>query len=374
MASLTLDHLSKTYGESAIIHDVSFSIEHGEFIVIVGPSGCGKSTLLRMIAGLESVTAGQIRIDGTDVTPVPAARRGIAMVFQSYALYPHMTIRENLSFGLKNLKYPRAEIERRVQEAATLLQLDSLLERLPNQLSGGQRQRVAIGRAIVREPKIFLFDEPLSNLDAELRVQMRRELAKLHRRLGSTMIYVTHDQVEAMTLADKILLLNKGRIAQFGSPLELYNAPRDIFTASFIGSPGINLIEARILALDEGQATVGLKGDTQFKMKQSRIGACGIGATITVGMRPEHLRMTPAQECVGLAVRASVIEALGDATCIYATLADKSELALKLQGQDTGICEGAQFTAYIDQGDLLLFDSDGRLIRAEEFNDKSKAA
>jgi len=374
MASLTLDHLTKAYGDSAVIHDVSFSIDHGEFIVIVGPSGCGKSTLLRMIAGLESVTSGKIRIDGADVTPVPAARRGIAMVFQSYALYPHMTIRENLSFGLKNLKYPRAEIARRVQEAATLLQLDSLLERLPNQLSGGQRQRVAIGRAIVRDPKIFLFDEPLSNLDAELRVQMRRELAKLHRRLGSTMIYVTHDQIEAMTLADKILLLNKGRIAQFGAPLELYNTPRDLFTAGFIGSPGINLLEGRILALDDAQATLGLQDDTTIRVKRSRIRACGIGGKITVGMRPEHMRMTPPLESVGVELRASVIEALGDATCIYATLADDSEFAVKLQGQNTGIGAAAKFTAYIAQDDLLLFDHNGGLIKPDAFNDKSKAA
>jgi len=237
MTALVLAGVGKSYDGVETIRGIDLEVSAGEFVVLVGSSGCGKSTVLRMIAGLEDVSAGTIRIGERDVTYAPAAARGVAMVFQSYALYPHMTVRENLSFGLRNMRTPRAAIAAQVNRAATILELDELLDRLPHQLSGGQRQRVAIGRAIVRNPTLFLFDEPLSNLDADLRVRMRHELARLHKRLGSTMIYVTHDQVEAMTLADRLVVLDQGRISQVGTPLEIYDRPANLFTAAFIGSP-----------------------------------------------------------------------------------------------------------------------------------------
>ena len=263
--SVVLQQVVKRYGDVEVIHGVDLTIDPGEFTVFVGPSGCGKSTLLRMIAGLEPITGGSLLLDGARMNEVPAAKRGIAMVFQSYALYPHMNVYQNLAFGLETARTPKPEIEQRVRRAAEILQIGQLLKRKPKQLSGGQRQRVAIGRAIVREPKIFLFDEPLSNLDAELRVQMRVEIAKLHNDLGNTMIYVTHDQVEAMTMADKIVVLNAGRIEQVGSPIELYSRPRNRFVAGFIGSPRMNFIE--------GEA------------------ARGDGADC-IGIRPEHLALS----------------------------------------------------------------------------------
>ena len=258
MADLELRRIVKRFGTIEVIHGVDLHVEDGEFVVFVGPSGCGKSTLLRMIAGLEPISEGELLIDGAPVHDVPAAKRGLAMVFQSYALYPHMSVRKNLSFGLETIGAPKPEIERKVKDAAEILQITELLERRPGQLSGGQRQRVAIGRAIVREPKIFLFDEPLSNLDAELRMQMRVEINRLHRRLGSTMVFVTHDQVEAMTLADRIVVLRKGIIEQVGTPLELYNQPANIFVAGFIGSPRMNLLAGRIGRVDGHRAEVDL--------------------------------------------------------------------------------------------------------------------
>src|SRR6266404_3487203 len=254
MAGLQLTRVIKRYDATTVIHGVDLEVKDGEFVVFVGPSGCGKSTLLRMIAGLESASDGDIMIDGNRVNDVSAAQRGLAMVFQSYALYPHMTVYQNLAFGLENLRAPRAEIETKVHSAARMLKLDTLLDRRPTQLSGGQRQRVAIGRCIVRDPTIFLFDEPLSNLDAELRVQMRSEITALHARLGTTMIYVTHDQVEAMTMADRIVVLRAGRVEQVGSPLALYNNPRNRFVAGFIGSPQMNFLDVRIV--DHGSAGV----------------------------------------------------------------------------------------------------------------------
>ena len=248
MASVTLSEVRKSYGQLEVVHGIDLEVRSGEFLVLVGPSGCGKSTLLRMIAGLEDSTDGTISIGDRVVNAVPASQRNLSMVFQSYALYPHMSVRKNLAFGLTNLRMPRAEIERRVAEAAKILQIGELMERKPRQLSGGQKQRVAIGRAIVREPQLFLFDEPLSNLDAELRVQMRVELANLYNRLGTTMIYVTHDQVEAMTMATRIVVLSKGHVEQVGSPYELYNFPRNRFVATFIGSPKMNMFEARVSA------------------------------------------------------------------------------------------------------------------------------
>ena len=249
MAELTLTNLHKSYGSLEVIHGVDMAIKSGEFCVFVGPSGCGKSTLLRMIAGLEKISSGEILIDGDVINHVPAAMRGLAMVFQSYALYPHMSVRQNMSFGLENMNMPKEKIAALVLSAAKMLQIENLMDRKPGQLSGGQRQRIAIGRAVVREPKIFLFDEPLSNLDAELRVAMRAEIADLHSRLGNTMIYVTHDQVEAMTMADKIAVLRDGQVEQFGRPLDLFNRPANRFVAGFIGSPSMNFVAGSI----EGQ-------------------------------------------------------------------------------------------------------------------------
>jgi multiple sugar transport system ATP-binding protein len=262
LGSLTIDNVRKSFGRVDVLKGIDLEVEDGEFVVFVGPSGCGKSTLLRIVAGLEDATSGRVLIDGADVTMTPPANRGIAMVFQTYALYPHLTVKNNMSLGLKQANTPAAEIERRVTAASTMLSLEPYLERRPAELSGGQRQRVAIGRAVVREPKLFLFDEPLSNLDAALRVNTRLEIAQLHRRLKATMIYVTHDQVEAMTLADKIVVLNAGRIEQVGAPMELYNSPANEFVAGFIGSPKMNFIDAA--RLGEGQAK-------------------------TIGVRPEHL-------------------------------------------------------------------------------------
>jgi multiple sugar transport system ATP-binding protein len=246
LASVTLSEVRKSYGQLEVVHGIDLEVRSGEFLVLVGPSGCGKSTLLRMIAGLEEISDGTISIGDRVVNDLPASQRNLSMVFQSYALYPHMSVRKNLAFGLTNLRMPRQEIERRVADAAKILQIGELMERKPRQLSGGQKQRVAIGRAIVREPQLFLFDEPLSNLDAELRVQMRVELANLYNRLGTTMIYVTHDQVEAMTMATRIVVLSKGHIEQVGTPYELYNHPRNRFVATFIGSPKMNMLEARV--------------------------------------------------------------------------------------------------------------------------------
>jgi lactose/L-arabinose transport system ATP-binding protein len=256
MAGLTLRSVRKNFGEAEIIKSVDLDVEHGEFVVFVGPSGCGKSTLLRMLAGLENITEGSIAIDGRDVTGMLPLERGVAMVFQSYALYPHMSVEDNIGFGLKIAHVPRPERQQRVLEAARVLQLEPYLKRKPKALSGGQRQRVAIGRAIVKSPKIFLFDEPLSNLDAELRVQMRLEIAALHQRLGATMIYVTHDQVEAMTLADKIVVLRAGRIEQVGRPIDLYENPDNLFVAGFIGSPKMNFIAATVSSVADGKATI----------------------------------------------------------------------------------------------------------------------
>src|SRR5690554_1838985 len=278
MASVTLSDVRKSYSSFEVIHGVSLEVVSGEFLVLVGPSGCGKSTLLRMIAGLEDITDGTISIGDRIVNDLPASQRNLSMVFQSYALYPHMSVRKNLAFGLGNLRMPRDEIARRVADAARILQIEELLERKPRQLSGGQKQRVAIGRAIVREPQLFLFDEPLSNLDAELRVQMRVELAGLYQRLGTTMIYVTHDQIEAMTMATRIVVLNKGNVEQVGTPFELYNYPRNLFVASFIGSPRMNLLTATAQA---GRAEVPGLGSLALPAGVSAEGS------ITIGLRPE---------------------------------------------------------------------------------------
>ena len=323
MASIQLERVSKAYGKlPSVVRDVSLRIGDNEFCVFVGPSGCGKSTLLRMVAGLESISSGELRIGGTVMNDVPPARRGVAMVFQSYALFPHMSVFENMAFGLRLAKCPPQEVERRVRSAAGILQLEPLLDRMPKALSGGQRQRVAIGRAIVREPDVFLFDEPLSNLDAALRVQTRFEIARLHRDFGrASAIYVTHDQVEAMTLADRIVLLNTGAavardgsVAQCGTPLELYHHPRNRFVAAFIGSPRMNFAPARLLQCDGELATLQLRGGETV---QARVDARGqsSGAELTIGIRPEDIEV----DAGGPALARDVLwqERLGEATYLY---------------------------------------------------------
>jgi len=336
MAHLELAGVIKRYGDTTVIHGVDLSVRDGEFVVFVGPSGCGKSTLLRMISGLESVTDGELRLDGRRVNDVSAAQRGLAMVFQSYALYPHMTVYQNMAFGLQNIGTPRAQIDAKVRAAAKLLRLESLLERRPTQLSGGQRQRVAIGRAIVREPTVFLFDEPLSNLDAELRVQMRTEITALHQRLKTTMIYVTHDQVEAMTMADKIVVLRAGRVEQIGSPLELYNEPRNQFVAGFIGSPRMNFLSAQVT--DVGPDGVRIKVDSNAQRGAATIPARGdpslVGQTITLGIRPEHIRVHEggAGE-IELGATIEQLEQLGATSFLYCALPGGERLTVQVAGQ-----------------------------------------
>ena len=319
MTQLQLTNIKKSFHKQPVIHGVDLKINSGEFIVFVGPSGCGKSTLLRMIAGLEDISEGTLQIGSDIVNDVVPAERGVAMVFQSYALYPHMTVFENMAFGLQQARTPKAEIDRLVRAAADTLQISDYLDRLPKHLSGGQRQRVAIGRAIVRDPKVFLFDEPLSNLDAALRVQTRIEIANLHKRLAATMIYVTHDQTEAMTLADRIVVLNKGQIEQVGSPLELYNTPANQFVAEFIGSPKMNILQVQVSG---NTLTLG-PGEVLF---DNWSGPANIGA---VGIRPEHLvPVKKAKAQFSGPVRH--IEHLGEYCLAYVQIADHQDLTVKL--------------------------------------------
>ena len=334
MADVGIERLSKAFGSHAVLRDISMQVTHGEFMVFVGPSGCGKSTLLRSIAGLERPSAGRISIGGNDVTYWPPARRGVSMVFQSYALYPHMTVRENIAFGLKVAKVPAAEIGAKVSNAAGILQIGHLLDRKPRELSGGQRQRVAIGRSIVRDPKAFLFDEPLSNLDAELRVQMRVELVGLHERLGATMIYVTHDQVEAMTMADRIAVLRGGQVEQIGTPLELYRRPRNLFVAGFIGSPRMNLMPTSVSATGPDGVAVTLPGGGTLTVPVSAEGLAA-GQALTLGMRPEHLGLGEAPGGPAEAMlrgRAELVEHLGGEILAHVALEDGARLDVKTPG------------------------------------------
>jgi len=357
MTFLRLDSIKKNYGDVAVIKGVTFSAAKGEFVVFVGPSGCGKSTLLRMIAGLEDVSEGVLHIDDKDVTFEEPAKREVSMVFQSYALYPHMSVFENMAFGLRMAKMPEADIKARVAEAARILQLEPLLERKPRALSGGQRQRVAIGRSIVRHPKIFLFDEPLSNLDAELRSQMRVEIAKLHRSLGATMVYVTHDQVEAMTLADRIVVLRAGLVEQIGSPTELYDRPANIFVAGFMGSPRMNFIHATVSAAGlgslvlENAAFVGGK----LNVETPSAGKVKVGDTVTVGLRPEHLDI--AAKAPILALTLDFAENLGGATQLYASGVGEPLIILASGRPD--IKTGEPITVGIDPRHIYLFDAAG---------------
>jgi len=312
MAGLQLKNVRKNYGVVEVIKGIDLSIEHGEFVVFVGPSGCGKSTLLRMIAGLEEITDGELYIGDRKCNDVAPRDRGVAMVFQSYALYPHMTVEENVGFGLRLAGMPREQRAKRVREVARILQMEQLLDRKPSELSGGQRQRVAIGRAIIRQPEVFLFDEPLSNLDAALRVDMRMELSKLHTDLGSTMIYVTHDQIEAMTMADKIVVLNFGEVQQVGTPMDLYNAPANLFVAGFIGAPKMNLFPVTVDAVSSDGVTISAPALKATFLPRSANGVA-VGETLTFGIRPHLLELRP-DGPIGGAIR--LIERLGDTTII----------------------------------------------------------
>ena len=357
MGKVVLHQVKKQFGAVSVIKGVDLQIEDGEFCVFVGPSGCGKSTLLRMIAGLEDISAGELTIAGRDMTNVDPAERGVAMVFQSYALYPHMTVAENIGFGLKMTGHAKDEIAKRTAAAADMLQLKPLLERKPSQLSGGQRQRVAIGRAIVRQPDVFLFDEPLSNLDASLRVQMRTEISKLHQDLKSTMIYVTHDQVEAMTMADKIVVLQAGLIEQVGSPLELYHRPKNMFVAGFIGSPKMNFLtvsaepaEGGIRVSLPGGATLQLAGDA------SRVKA---GDRLTLGIRPEHLDRPAGDAVLHGTVR--LAEHLGSETLFYVALEGGAEISVKADGLASAR-PGDALTIHLPAAACHLFDAAGNAI------------
>jgi multiple sugar transport system ATP-binding protein len=354
MAELKLRGVRKSYGSVEIIKGIDLDVENREFVVFVGPSGCGKSTLLRMIAGLEKIPHGDLLIDGVRANDIDPSERGLAMVFQSYALYPHMTVADNMGFALKIAGVAASEKERKVKAAAEVLQLSHLLERRPKELSGGQRQRVAIGRAIVRNPKVFLFDEPLSNLDAALRVSMRLELMRLHEQLAATMIYVTHDQTEAMTMADKIVVLNGGRIEQVGSPLELYNRPANIFVAGFIGSPKMNLVKLRVASTGHGGLTVTLPDGKALTVPVDP-GATRSGDEVLLGMRPEHLGVSAEGQFRGQAVLA---ERLGSLTILHVEIAPDLTLVVQAEGGDTTPLH-SPITLDISPAACHLFRTDG---------------
>ncbi|MXQ07364.1 sn-glycerol-3-phosphate ABC transporter ATP-binding protein UgpC [Alphaproteobacteria bacterium GH1-50] len=361
MADVVLKDVRKSFGAVDVIKGVDLEAKHGEFVVFVGPSGCGKSTLLRMICGLEKITSGQLLIGDEDMSDVEASDRGTAMVFQSYALYPHMSVADNMSFGLRMAKTPQKVVESRVKKAAEILQITHLLDRKPKDMSGGQRQRVAIGRAIVREPKVFLFDEPLSNLDAELRVQMRVELSKLHNEIGATMIYVTHDQVEAMTMADKIVVLRDGRIEQIGSPLDLYMSPDNKFVAGFIGSPRMNFLRAQIVGSANGHAQVSVPDAPDHVLHIPLRDAADVstGQEVTIGIRPEHFLGTP--EGPGLKVTIDVVENLGGIAYAYGRTNAMQDVILKAESE-TPPRSGMAVTASINDAYCHLFDKEGRTL------------
>ena len=350
MASIELRQVKKTYGALDVIKGIDLDIKHGEFCVFVGPSGCGKSTLLRMISGLEALSGGDIVIGGDVVNTVPAADRGLAMVFQSYALYPHMTVRENLSFGLENIGTPKKEIVEKIAQVSKMLQIDQLLERRPKDLSGGQRQRVAIGRAVVREPRVFLFDEPLSNLDAELRVDMRGEISALHKRLGNTMIYVTHDQVEAMTLAQRVMVMNKGIAEQIGTPVEVYEKPATRFVASFIGSPAMNLLEGRISS-----------AGTHFELESGMALPINwyyrgyAGRKMTLGIRPEHIGLT-SQADGGVPLVMDTLEMLGADNLAHGRWGEQ-KMVVRLAHQERPKA-GSTLWLHLPENHLHLFDGE----------------
>ncbi|TIX15603.1 MAG: sn-glycerol-3-phosphate ABC transporter ATP-binding protein UgpC [Mesorhizobium sp.] len=356
MADVTLRQVKKSYGNLNILHGIDLDIKSGEFIVFVGPSGCGKSTLLRSIAGLEEITSGELKIAGEVVNDVPPSKRGIAMVFQSYALYPHMTVYDNMAFSMKIGKESKAEIDKRVRQAAEILQLTKYLDRLPKAMSGGQRQRVAIGRAIVRQPSAFLFDEPLSNLDAALRGTMRLEISELHHQLKTTMIYVTHDQVEAMTMADKIVVLNAGNVEQVGSPMELYKTPKNLFVAQFIGSPAMNILPAKIEKAGDPSIISHVGG--RKATVPIATPASANGAAVSFGVRPEDLAIATGTEYL-FEGTVDYVEQLGEVQLVYVDIG-RADLPLvtKLPG-NVEVKRGAVLRLNADAGDLHIFDADG---------------
>ena len=356
MANLKIKNLQKGFEGFSIIKGIDLEVNDKEFVVFVGPSGCGKSTLLRLIAGLEEVSGGTIELDGRDITEVSPAKRDLAMVFQTYALYPHMSVRKNMSFALDLAGVPKAEVEKKVGEAARILELGPMLERKPKQLSGGQRQRVAIGRAIVRNPKIFLFDEPLSNLDAALRVQMRLELLRLHKDLQATMIYVTHDQVEAMTMADKVVVLNGGKIEQVGSPLDLYHQPANLFVAGFLGTPKMGFLKGKVSRVDSQGCEVQLDAGTRITLPLGGA-SLSVGGAVTLGIRPEHLELAKPGDCT-LQVTADVSERLGSDTFCHVVTASGEALTLRVRG-DLASRYGETLSLHLDAGHCHLFDANG---------------
>ena len=362
MAAVTLNHIVKRYGEHAVIHGIDLQIHDGEFIVFVGPSGCGKSTLLRMIAGLEDISGGELHIAGRLANDIAPAERGLAMVFQSYALYPHMTVYENMAFALGLAGHRKAEVRAAVERAADILQITPLLQRKPKDLSGGQRQRVAIGRAIVRKPQLFLFDEPLSNLDASLRVQMRVELSRLHQELQTTMIYVTHDQVEAMTLGQRIVVFNGGRIEQVGTPHALYNSPGTLFVAGFLGAPKMNILACTAIAADAVTVTVRLDGGAVIEVA-AQGGAVKAGDRLSLGVRAEHIEVQAAAGANLLDTNVSHVEYLGDVAIVYASLAGgTSVLAVRHPAEGRLPRAGQALRLHLPARHCLLFDAAGQAL------------
>ena len=361
MHGIELVGVTKRFGSVEVITNLDLQIEAGEFLVILGPSGCGKSTLLRMIAGLEPVTAGEVRISGRDVTQLRPGGRGVAMVFQHYALYPHMTVYDNLAFGLRNVGVAASEIDRRIQEAARILELEPYLARKPGQLSGGQRQRVAIGRAVVKEPHAFLFDEPLSNLDAGLRARTRVELARLHHRLKSTMVFVTHDQAEAMTLATRIAVMNRGRIEQLATPMEIYRRPATRFVAGFVGTPAMNFLAVDRLPAVDGNAVVKLRDGTVLATA-IRDGDVGSSEALTLGVRAESVTVEGA--AAAARGRAEVIERLGDRTLAHVVLSDGSTLVAQAH-RDSPVAVGDDVGLAFETAPLQLFDAAGTAYHAQ---------
>ncbi len=357
MSYLTITELQKHYDSYHALRGINLSITEGEFVVFVGPSGCGKSTLLRTIAGLESSSEGSINLDNRDITELASSKRDLAMVFQSYALYPHMTVADNLSFALRLAKVPDNEIAEKVRSVSASLQLDPLLDRKPKELSGGQRQRVAIGRAIVRQPKVFLFDEPLSNLDAALRVQMRLELARLHKKLGTTMIYVTHDQVEAMTLADRVVILNAGQIEQVGTPLELYRQPNSRFVAEFIGTPKMNLLEVFDITRQDSQLSLDI-GVGHINFPNNRING-PVPSSVKLGIRPEHMHLV--EEGGDFSGKIELVEHLGSEAYTHIQLESQQTIIVKAPAR-SNIQDGQLVQIKIDLDEVILFNDSDRVI------------
>jgi multiple sugar transport system ATP-binding protein len=355
MAKLELKGVRKSFQSLEVIHGINLTVEDGSFTVFVGPSGCGKSTLLRMIAGLEELTAGEVHIGGKRCDHLLPSARGMAMVFQTYALYPHMSVYENLRFGLVNQKVPKAEIDARIRRAADILRISELLSRRPSQLSGGQSQRVAIGRAIVKEPEAFLFDEPLSNLDAELRVKMRSEIVSLHRRLKSTMVYVTHDQVEAMTMADRIVVLREGTVEQVGAPIELYARPRNQFVAGFLGTPQMNFLSGKVRAVSPEGMTITMSAGRSELQAAAKGSGSSTGCTVTIGIRPEHLILSDKGAITGNVV---ATEMLGSETILFVQLESGEMVTASIRGI-RGLNAGESVRLSVDAGYVHVFDEQG---------------